>query len=73
MGAPPDEYDLEAETILPMLKHMASAEMVRTMVHAEFVAWFDESIAGPEANYTVIADELWRLWQSSSLAAPAPD
>lgn len=73
MGAPANEYDLEAETIVPKLKYMASAEMVRTMVHAEFVAWFDESTAGPESNYTAFADELWNLWLGSPLVLPASD
>lgn len=58
-----DEYESEAGTILPKLKTCHSADDVLQVVHAEFVRWFDPSIAGPPARYSEIASDLWQLWQ----------
>jgi hypothetical protein len=55
-----DEYEPEVGTILPRLAGCASANDVRTVVHQEFVRWFDPSTAGPPDNYTVIAERIWR-------------
>jgi hypothetical protein len=58
-----DEYEPEAETILPRLKTCSSPDEVLQVVHQEFVRWFDPSTAGPPERYTQIASEIWGLWQ----------
>ncbi|HEY6947113.1 MAG TPA: hypothetical protein VI431_18385 [Candidatus Acidoferrum sp.] len=58
----PDEYETEAETILPRLSSCRSREDVHKVVHEEFVRWFDSS-AGSQERYKEIASEIWQLWQ----------
>jgi hypothetical protein len=58
-----DEYESEAETILPKLRSCRSADDVLQAVHAEFVRWFDFDTAGPPEHYKEIASEVWQLWQ----------
>jgi hypothetical protein len=58
-----DEYELEAETILPRLRGCRSADDVLQVIHAEFVHWFDSGTAGPPERYKEIASEAWQLWQ----------
>jgi hypothetical protein len=58
-----DEYDLEAETILPRLRNCQTLEDVHKAVYAEFVRWFDADTAGPPEHYQLIAVEIWQLWQ----------
>ncbi|MGA9545038.1 MAG: hypothetical protein WBQ85_15795 [Candidatus Sulfotelmatobacter sp.] len=60
-----DEYEPEAETILPRLRSCHSSEEVLRVVHEEFVRWFDADTAGPQERYEQIASELWQLWQRS--------
>src|SRR4051812_24651180 len=57
-----DEYDPEAETILPRLKHCGSAQDVLIVVREEFQKWFSEEIAERKENKE-IAEEIWNLWQ----------
>ena len=63
-----DEYDCEARTILPRLKTCHSSDDVLTAVHEEFQRWFDPYIAGPRERYADIANDVWALWRTSSLA-----
>jgi len=58
-----DEYDLEAETILPRLRRCHTLEDAHNAVHSEFVRWFDAGTAGPPERYKQIAAEIWQLWQ----------
>jgi hypothetical protein len=58
-----DEYETEAETILPRLRSCSSADEVLQVVHQEFVRWFDPATAGPPQRYAQIASEIWQLWQ----------
>jgi hypothetical protein len=58
-----DEYEPEAETILPLLRNCRSVDDVLRVVHGEFVRWFDADTAGPQASYKGIASEIWQLWQ----------
>lgn len=58
-----DEYDLEAETILPRLQRCHELEDVRDAVYSEFVRWFDAGTAGPPEHYKQIDSEIWQLWQ----------
>jgi hypothetical protein len=63
-----DEYDCEARTILPRLKTCHSAEDVLTVVHEEFERWFEPDIAGRRERYVSIANDVWALWQTLSMA-----
>jgi hypothetical protein len=54
-----DEYEPETDTILPRLKFCRSAEEVRSVVHEEFVRWFDGHVAGPQDRYGRIAKRIW--------------
>jgi hypothetical protein len=63
-----DEYECEARTILPRLKACHSANDVLAAVHEEFQRWFDAEIAGPRERYADIANDVWALWQTSSLS-----
>jgi hypothetical protein len=57
-----DEYEPEAETILPRLSSCSSSDDVLVVVHQEFVRWFGDT-AGSQERYLQIARELWTLWQ----------
>ena len=57
-----DEYRPEAETIAARLPGASSVDDVRTLVHEEFVRWFDDALAGPADRYAPIARELWAAW-----------
>jgi hypothetical protein len=65
-----DEYEPEAETILPRLRTCQSADDVRDIVHEEFVRWFGESAGSPSA-YTQIAVEIWKTWQEAEIRKQA--
>jgi hypothetical protein len=54
-----DEYEPETDTILPRLKSCRSAEEVRSVVHEEFVRWFDDHVAGPPERYGRISKRIW--------------
>jgi hypothetical protein len=58
-----DEYEPEAETILPLLRSCRSGDDVLRVVYGEFVRWFDAGTAGPQERYKGIASEIWQLWQ----------
>lgn len=58
-----DEYDPEAETILPRLRECHSVADVSRIVREEFVRWFDEDLAGGEERYEEVAREIWTLWR----------
>jgi hypothetical protein len=66
----PDEYEMEVVTILPRLKEAHSALELRRIIHEEFIHWFSmfgyspgepipDHHAGPEEQYTAIAQEIW--------------
>jgi hypothetical protein len=57
-----DEYEPEAGTILPRLTSCRSEADVLTVVHKEFVRWFDAGTAGSKERYQKIAAEIWHLW-----------
>ncbi len=50
-GDNPDEYSPEAETIVARLSGCTVRDDVRTLVHEEFVRWFDSDTAGPAERY----------------------
>lgn len=61
-GVNEDEYAPEAGTILRRLPEAKSAKELCTIVHKEFVNWFDEGIAGRPEQYTKIAQAIWEIW-----------
>lgn len=63
-----DEYDPEARTILPQLRHCVSAKDATRVVHAEFVRWFGSDTAGEESRYQSIGEQVWKLWEGRTTA-----
>jgi hypothetical protein len=59
----PDEYEPEAETILPRLRDCRSREDVVRVVHQEFSRWFGEDTAGAPERYQKLASDVWSLWE----------
>jgi len=57
-----DEYEPEAETIVPRLSSCHSPDEVLHVVHETFVRWFANTAGSPE-RCTQIATELWQLSQ----------
>lgn len=60
-----DEYYPEVGTILPRLKDCHSAQDVTSVVHEEFVRWFEPETAGPKDRYQLPAEEIWTRWQET--------
>ena len=56
-----DEYESEVGTILPRLRLVTTVDAVRSVIHDEFVFWFDPEVAGAETRYDAIATEVWAL------------
>jgi hypothetical protein len=67
-----DEYEPEAETILPRLRSCHSANDALHVVHEEFVRWFDSDTAGPPDHYKKVASEVWQLWLGHLADGPKP-
>ncbi|MCI0344864.1 MAG: hypothetical protein L0221_05385 [Chloroflexi bacterium] len=65
-----DEYDPEVATILPRLRTAQTPADVVSIVHEEFVRWFNAEIAGPPERYAKIGDEIWKLWLESPISKP---
>ncbi|WP_212743149.1 hypothetical protein [Microbacterium sp. 2FI] len=61
LGAPPDEYWPEAETIANRLPAATSAADVKRILHEEFTTWFSADIAGNEERYLGMSLELWEV------------
>ena len=59
----PDEYEYEAEKILPRLGTCQSVEDVCNVVHDVIAGSFDAGTAGPVGQHSDIACEIWDLWQ----------
>ena len=59
-----DEYDPEAGTVIPRLKECENASHVTTILHEEFIAWFDPDIAGPREKYEDLAKLIWKIWNN---------
>lgn len=57
-----DEYDPEVGTIIPRLKHAASAHDVEAIIHEEFCRWFSLEDAGPKKQYRLVATRVWEFW-----------
>ena len=59
-----DEYEPEAETILPRLHTATTVDDVERIVHEEFCRWFDAGMAGPREKYRPVAETIWNLWRT---------
>ena len=57
-----DEYEPEVGTVLPRLRDCHSEADVCSVLHEEFIRWFDVGTAGPRERYHQIAGELWASW-----------
>ena len=68
-----DEYRPEAETITLRRSEATNLEDVRRIVHAEFVKWFDEGIAGPPERYEHVARRIWHRWNVEPTLDTATD
>jgi hypothetical protein len=59
-----DEYEPEAETILPRLSEADSPGTLSHIIHEEFVRWFSPIIAARKASsYDRVADAMWTEWR----------
>jgi hypothetical protein len=58
-----DEYDLEAERILPRLQSCKTYESALAAIHEEFVWCFDACTAGSVSRYENVASAIWSRWQ----------
>lgn len=63
----PDEYDLEAKTILRKLDRCGSVEDVNKIVYQDFKSWFFPDIVGEKDDYRKISEEIWALWISGRI------
>jgi hypothetical protein len=63
----PDEYDLEAKTILRKLDRCDSVEDVTKMVYQDFKSWFFPDIVGEKDDYRKISEEIRVLWSSGKI------
>ncbi len=59
-----DEYEAEAETIIPRLKSCVTEDDVLSVVHDEFTRWFG-NCAGPRSHYRKTASDIWQMWQET--------
>jgi hypothetical protein len=58
-GAPDDEYDMEATTLLPALKEATGPEDAEEVIRRMFdFDWKDD----PRAAYADCAKDVWRVW-----------
>ncbi|MBX7220536.1 MAG: hypothetical protein K1Y36_11365 [Blastocatellia bacterium] len=62
-----DEYEPEAETILPRLKDCSSPEDVCRVVVEEFVYWFGPGEGKDETTFIAISQEIWEVWHKESI------
>lgn len=66
----PDEYEPEAERILPLMEQARSTAEMTQAVHAVFREMFSSRMAGPRKRYEAIARDLWKLAKE---IPPSPD
>ena len=60
-GDNPDEYSPEAGALPPRLAEARIVDDVQDVVHAVFVQWFDEGMAGPRTRCRLMAEEISTL------------
>ncbi|MBL0160609.1 MAG: hypothetical protein IPP47_26530 [Bryobacterales bacterium] len=62
-----DEYDQEAGTILSRVRSASTVEESTSIVHEEFIRWFDGVNVGPREKYSPIAIEILCACQRANL------
>lgn len=65
-GAPRDEYEIEAGTIIPRLREAQSQGDAERIIEEEFERWFSTRIDAGAA-----AARIWRLWEGEAPPLPA--
>lgn len=58
----PDEYDLEASTIIKRLPLAKNGAYVLEIVHDEFSSWFGRDVAGSKRKYRAASALIWATW-----------
>lgn len=61
-----DEYEPEAERILPHIEKARSIAEMTHAIHAVFSEMFSPKMAGPRKRYEAIAREIWKIATESS-------
>ena len=64
IGPNDPEYDKEAQAILRQLFRCRAEADVLVLVHRVFSEKFGDEKGGPEARYSTVASEIWRLWRN---------
>ena len=54
-----DEYDPEAETIVPRIETYSNETELSSVLHEEFSHWFGSGISGSPNDYHALAQEIW--------------
>jgi hypothetical protein len=66
-GAPDDEYDPQAKTIIVQLNTPLTKEGINDLVYREFLRWFgDHSVTGSREAYRALAAEIHE-WTRGSI------
>ncbi|HLG76258.1 MAG TPA: hypothetical protein VKX46_07580 [Ktedonobacteraceae bacterium] len=63
MGAPKDEYDIEADAILLRIHEAQSARDLGAIIYEEFVRCFSLPPHKPQVQYLGVAQDAWRAYQ----------
>jgi hypothetical protein len=63
-GAPKDEYEPEAKSIMLRIDAQNSLEEINNIVYEEFIKWFDKDIAGEREKYIGAAVKIWDMLQN---------
>lgn len=63
----PQEYRAEAETITLSLPERLTVDALQTVVHQEFVHWFDADMAGPRERYLDAANAVADVLRSNGI------
>lgn len=74
-GAPDDEYEPEARTILPRLKDCHSSKDVRRVIMEEFKRWFGylPLFAKYSKPLNRAANDIWEAWINTEIRKPLKD
>jgi hypothetical protein len=61
-----DEYESEADLIVPLLRDCSSAQDVQRVVHGVFLNMFSKETANPPSRFRRISERIWT--ETSSLS-----
>jgi len=68
-----NEYEPEAETILPRLTECSSVQELEVVIYEEFCNWFSEEQASEprvREKFQPIAVKVWELWREFNKSQP---